>query len=67
VVLNYKIEKTVDTEQRNKMVEAKITIMPHPKYTSEVMQGNKRQATVAEFPIDADIIKSFTCKSKLPF
>jgi hypothetical protein len=53
VVLNYKIEKTVDTEQRNKMVEAKITIMPHPKYTSEVMQGNKRQATVAEFPIDA--------------
>ncbi len=52
VVLSYKIDKTVDTELRNKMVEAKITITPHPTYVSEVMQGNKRQATIAEFPGD---------------
>jgi hypothetical protein len=52
VVLNYRIDKTLSTELRHKMIEAKITITPHPKYAGEVMQSNKRQASVVEFPLD---------------
>jgi len=54
VIINCKIDKTIDSEQRNKMIEAKITITPHPRFAGEVMLGNKRQLTVAQFPVDAD-------------
>lgn len=40
VVLNYKVEKTLDTTQRNKMMEARIVITPHPKFVGEVVQAN---------------------------
>ncbi len=53
VILNYKIDKTLDPEQRNKLVEAKITITPHPRFAGEVMSGNKHQLTVSQFPIDS--------------
>jgi hypothetical protein len=54
VILNYKVEKTLDAEQRNKMIEAKVTIVPHPKFVSEIMQGNKQQASLKEFPVNSE-------------
>lgn len=54
VILSYKIDKTLDPEQRNKMTEAKITITPHPRFAGEVMSGNKRQASINEIPIDIE-------------
>lgn len=40
VILSYKVEKTLDTTQRNKMTEAKIIVTPHPKFVGEVVQAN---------------------------
>lgn len=54
VVLNYKVDKTLDAEQRNKMIEAKITITPHPKFVAEIIQGNKQQSDINEFPVDRE-------------
>lgn len=54
VVLNFKIEKTLDAEQRNKMVEAKITLTPHPRFAGEIMQGNKKQTSVTQVPINGE-------------
>ncbi len=54
VILSYKIEKTLNTEQRNKMMEARIIITPHPKFAGEVMQGNKRQSVINQFPTDSE-------------
>ena len=48
VVLNYKVEKTLDSEQRNKLVEAKLIIIPHPHFVSEVMHANKQQAKLLQ-------------------
>ena len=54
VILTFKIEKTLDAEQRNKMIEAKITLTPHPEFVGEVMQGNKQQSSVNEFPVGSE-------------
>jgi hypothetical protein len=54
VVLNYKVDKTLDAEQRNKMIEAKITITPHPKFVSEIMQGNRKESNINEFPTNGE-------------
>jgi hypothetical protein len=51
VILNYKVTKTLDNLQRNKLTEAKITIIPHPQFVGEVMKANKHQATVKEAPV----------------
>ena len=48
VILNYKVDKTLDASQRNKMTEAKITITPHPKFAGEVMRANKHNADVVQ-------------------
>lgn len=54
VILNYKIEKTLDPSQRNKLIEAKIIITPHPRFAGEVISGNKRIADIMQFPVDAE-------------
>lgn len=52
VILSYKVDKTLDSLQRNKTTEAKITITPHPQFVGEVMQANKHQTTVKQFPVE---------------
>ena len=51
VVLNYKIEKTLDAVNRNKLIEAKVILTPHPKFAGEVMRANKHQANLNQFPV----------------
>jgi hypothetical protein len=43
VVLSYKVEKTLETDLRNKLVEAKLILTPHPHFVSEVMHANAAQ------------------------
>lgn len=52
VVLSYKVDKTLNAEQRNKLIDAKFTIVPHPKFVAEIMQGNVKQADVRDFPVN---------------
>lgn len=47
VILDYRVDKTIDPTQRNKMIDARITITPHPEFAGEIIQGNKRQAAVS--------------------
>jgi hypothetical protein len=47
VILNYKVDKTVDAKNRNKLLEAKFTITPDPRFADEVMQTNIRQKQIA--------------------
>ena len=54
VILSFNVEKTLDAEQRNKMIEAKITVTPHPEFVGEVMHGNKKQSSVSELPINPE-------------
>lgn len=43
VLLDYTVEKVFDDGPRNKLRDAKITLTPHPRFSSEVIQANKRQ------------------------
>jgi hypothetical protein len=42
VLLSYRIEPTHDTQARNKLINAKLVLTPHPIFVGEVMQANKR-------------------------
>lgn len=43
VVLEYKVERTTDVDQRNKLCEAKFILLPHPNFINEVARANKKQ------------------------
>lgn len=47
VILFYEVHKTLDPQKRNKVVDAKIVITPHPKFSSDVVHANKRHRTLA--------------------
>lgn len=44
IILSYTIEKTVDAAQRNKLIDAKIIIVPHPHFSGGAIAANKRHA-----------------------
>lgn len=46
ILLNYKIEPTHDPNNRNKFIDAKLILVPHPSFVSEVMQANKRHGEI---------------------
>jgi hypothetical protein len=50
VLLEYKIERTTDTNQRNKLIEAKFILLPHPNFISEVAWANRKQIERQQLP-----------------
>ena len=44
VVMSYQIQKTLDSERRNKLVDAKFVITPDARFVSEIIKANKRQS-----------------------
>lgn len=43
VILTYKVDKTIDAKNRNKLLEAKFTITPDPRFADEMRQANVKQ------------------------
>lgn len=48
VVLTYKIEKTLDTASRNKLLDAKIIITPSPYFATDIKNANARQGRIRQ-------------------
>ena len=48
VVLGYKVEKQIDPAQRDKLLDAKITITPDPHFSAEMMDANTRQKRIRQ-------------------
>jgi hypothetical protein len=46
ILLNYKIEKTTDPNNRNKLIEAKFVLMPHPFFADEIRKANARAGRI---------------------
>ena len=46
IILTYKVEKTLDSDNRNKLVEAKFIITPHPYFVREIKEANVKQKKV---------------------
>jgi hypothetical protein len=42
VVVNYKVEKTLDAKRHNRLLDAKFILTPHPKFTNDIIKANQR-------------------------
>ena len=45
-ILVYTVKKTIDASQRNKLIDAKFTVIPHPNFSNVVMDANKRHKRI---------------------
>lgn len=43
IIMSYKIQKTLDSSRRNKLIDAKFILVPDARFISEVVRSNKRQ------------------------
>lgn len=43
IIMSYKIERTLDSKRRNKLIDAKFVLTPDARFISEVIKANKRQ------------------------
>lgn len=48
VVLSYSVEKTTDPNNRNKLIEAKFILTPHPFFTNEIKKANARARRIGQ-------------------
>lgn len=48
VILSYKVDKTIDNKNRNKLIDAKFTITPDPKFADEMKMANIKQKQIAQ-------------------
>ncbi len=43
IIVHYEVSKIIDTEDRNKLIDAKFTLTPHPFFSSDVTKANVQQ------------------------
>lgn len=43
VLLKYDLDKIADEKRRNKIADVKLILYPHPKFSSEIINANKKQ------------------------
>lgn len=48
VILTYRVDKTIDSKNRNKLIDAKFTITPDPKFADEMKMANVKQKQIAQ-------------------
>jgi hypothetical protein len=48
VLLSYTIEKIIDPKKRNKLLDAKLILTPHPNFAGEIIHANKRQEKIEQ-------------------
>ena len=46
VLAFFRIEKTFDPARRNRLLDAKLILTPHQRFTSEIIQANKRKMEI---------------------
>jgi hypothetical protein len=45
-LLSYRVEKVLDTSNRNKLLDAKFILIPNPAFAGEVTRANKKHADI---------------------
>lgn len=46
IILSFQIEKIIDTKRRNKLLDAQLTLLPHPNFSGEMKHANKRKSDI---------------------
>lgn len=52
VLLNYTPRKIMDAKKKNKIIDVRISLVPHPNFISEIIKGNNKQKQLraSDFP-----------------
>jgi NAD(P)H-hydrate repair Nnr-like enzyme with NAD(P)H-hydrate dehydratase domain len=48
VLIAYAVEKVIDPKKRNKLLDAKFILTPHPNFAGEIIHANKRQEKIEQ-------------------
>jgi hypothetical protein len=48
ILLSYKVNNTHDTQNRNKLIDAKLTLTPHPFFANEIKKANSRAGRIRQ-------------------
>jgi hypothetical protein len=48
IILSYEVEKISDERRRNKLLDAKITLVPHPSFSGHQKAANKRKGDIEQ-------------------
>ncbi len=51
VLLSYKVSKVLENSKRNKLLDAKFTLIPNPLFVGDVTRANKKIAQIKEVKI----------------
>lgn len=46
IILSYQVEKITDEKRRNKLLDAQLTLLPHPSFSGEMKHANKRKSDI---------------------
>lgn len=48
VILSYEVKKSTDERRRNKLLDARLTMLPHPSFSGEQKGANKRKGDIEQ-------------------
>jgi hypothetical protein len=48
ILLSYKVENTHDGQRRNKIIDSKIILTPHPYFANEIKKANARAGRIRQ-------------------
>jgi hypothetical protein len=43
VLLKYQLDKVIDEKRSNKIADVKLILYPHPKFSTEIINANRKQ------------------------
>lgn len=46
IILSYEVEKITDPKRRNKLLDAQLTLLPHPSFSGEMKHANRRKSDI---------------------
>jgi len=54
ILLSYKAERILENSKRNKLLDAKLTLIPNPSFAGEVIRANKKQSDIKNIEPQTD-------------
>ena len=54
VLLSYKVEKILENSKRNKLLDAKLILVPNPMFVGEMIRANKRLSEIKDVKLNSE-------------
>ena len=54
VLLSYKVEKILENSKRNKLLDAKLILVPNPMFVGEMIRANKCLSEIKDVKLNSE-------------